>query len=120
MTFVIPLPPVTKKNHGQIVMNHGRPVLLPSPQFRQYQKDASIFIPQYRIDGPVEISARFFMPTRRKVDLTNLLEALDDLLVVCGLLEDDNMTVISSHDGSRVFYDKENPRTEVEIRPFCV
>lgn len=120
MTFVIPLPPVTKKNHGQIVMNHGRPVLLPSPQFRQYQKDAAIFVPQQRIEGPVEIKALFYMPTQRKVDLPNLLNALDDLLVHCGLLEDDNIKVIPSHDGSRAFYDKENPRTEVEIRPFCV
>jgi len=55
------------------------------------------------------------MPTRRKCDLSNMLEALDDVLVKYGLLEDDNYTIVESHDGSRVLYDKENPRTEVYI-----
>ena len=57
------------------------------------------------------------MPTRRKCDLTNLLEAIDDIMVKSGLLADDNFTIIESHDGSRVLYDKENPRTEVQIVP---
>ena len=48
-------------------------------------------------------------------DLTNLLEAIDDILVSYGVLSDDNFTVIVSHDGSRVYIDKENPRTEITI-----
>ena len=55
------------------------------------------------------------MKTRRRVDLVNLLEALDDVLVVGGCVIDDNCKIISSHDGSRVLYDKLNPRIEVEI-----
>lgn len=55
------------------------------------------------------------MPTKRKCDLTNLLEAIDDVMVKYGLLADDNFSIIESHDGSRVLYDKENPRTEVTI-----
>ena len=55
------------------------------------------------------------MPTKRRCDLTNLLEAIDDIMVHCGLLADDDFTIIQSHDGSRVLYDKENPRTEVYI-----
>ena len=63
----------------------------------------------------VNVKALFYMKTKRKVDLTNLLEALDDVLVKGGMLVDDNCTIIKSHDGSRVLYDKENPRIEVEI-----
>jgi len=55
------------------------------------------------------------MPTRRRVDLTNLLEAIDDVLVHYGVLSDDNSSIIVSHDGSRVLYDKARPRTEVTI-----
>ena len=55
------------------------------------------------------------MQTRRKVDLTNLHEALHDILVKYGVLEDDNFKIIQSTDGSRVSYDKWHPRTEVEI-----
>lgn len=56
------------------------------------------------------------MPTKRRVDLTNLLEAIDDVLVKYGVLKDDNSEIITSHDGSRVLYDKNNPRTEVVIK----
>lgn len=55
------------------------------------------------------------MPTHRRCDLTNMLEAIDDVMVAVGLLADDNYKIIESHDGSRVLYDKENPRTEVYI-----
>ena len=68
-----------------------------------------------RIDYPVNVKCVFYMPTRRRVDLTNLLEAVDDVLVRSGVLADDHSGIVVSHDGSRVLYDKENPRTEVEI-----
>ena len=54
------------------------------------------------------------MPTRPE-GVTNLHEALHDMLVHCGVLADDNCTIIVSTDGSRVMYDKNKPRTEVEI-----
>ena len=38
------------------------------------------------------------------------------MLVKYGVLKDDNSEIITSHDGSRVLYDKDNPRTEVTIR----
>ena len=37
------------------------------------------------------------------------------MLVKYGVIEDDNSRIIVSMDGSRVRYDKENPRTEVTI-----
>jgi Holliday junction resolvase RusA-like endonuclease len=55
------------------------------------------------------------MSTRRKVDLSNLLNSTLDILVHYGVLIDDNRNIVYSVDGSRVFYDKENPRTEIEI-----
>lgn len=67
------------------------------------------------IDSPCNVKCLFYMPTRRKCDLTNMLEAIDDVMVKAGLFADDNFTIIESHDGSRILYDKENPRTEVYI-----
>lgn len=67
------------------------------------------------IEERVNVKAVFYMPTRRRVDLTNLLQALLDVLVKYGILADDNSKVVASVDGSYVDYDKENPRTEVEI-----
>ena len=119
--FTIPLPPITKKNHQQLVWPKGKnkPIVMPSPQYKQYEKDALHFIPKLcaPLDEPVCVMCKFFMPTRRKCDLTNLLQAIDDILVKAGLLVDDNYTIIQSHDGSRVFYDKERPRTEITIYP---
>lgn len=57
----------------------------------------------------------YYMPTRHRVDLVNLLEATCDILVAAGIIEDDNSKVIAGHDGSRVKYDKNNPRVEITL-----
>lgn len=89
---------------------------MPSKKYKEYEKAALWFIPKgISINYPVNVKCLFYMPTRRKCDLTNLLEAIDDVMVKSGLLADDNFSIIQSHDGSRVFYDKDNPRTEVMI-----
>lgn len=113
--LTIKLPPVTKKNSMQIVGNGKRPMLIPSAQYRRYERDAGWFLKPLAIAEPVNIRAIYFMPTRRKVDITNLESALMDVLVKYGVIADDNCRVVVSTDGSRVMYDKENPRTEVTI-----
>lgn len=116
--FTVPLPPISKKNSQQILINKatGRPFIMPSKKFKEYEEAALWYIPKnIHINAPVNIKCLFYMPTKRKCDLTNLLEAIDDIMVKAGLLADDNYTIIESHDGSRVFYDKDNPRTEVII-----
>ena len=117
--FTIPLAPISKKNSQQIMINKGsgKPFIMPSKVYKQYERDALYFIPKnIFINYPVNVKCLFYMPTRRKCDLTNLLEAIDDVMVKAGLLADDNYTVIESHDGSRVYYCKENPRTEIFIQ----
>lgn len=118
LKFTIPLPPITKKNSQRILVNKstGRPFIAPSEQYKQYEKDAQWFIRERpRIDYPVNVKCVFYMPTRRRVDLTNLMEAADDVLVHAGVIADDHSGIVVSHDGSRVDYDKERPRTEIEI-----
>lgn len=115
--FVIPLVPRTKKNSQRILTGKGgRRYVAPSEIYKQYEKEAAWFIPKgVCINEPVNIKAIFRMPTRRRVDLTNLLEALDDVLVKAGFLADDNSLIVAGHDGSRVVYDKNNPGTEVTV-----
>lgn len=114
--FTINLPPITKKNHQQIIRVKGRPMVIPSKQYRQYEKDCGPFLPAMEpINEPVNVKAVYYMPTRRRVDLCNLHEALCDILVHYGIVEDDNSKIVATMDGSRVEYDKENPRTEVTI-----
>ena len=121
MKIVIPLAPVTKKNSQRILINKatGRPFVMPSEKYKVYEKACVVFMPRLKdpIDYPVNVSCRYYMPTKRRVDLVNLLEATSDIMVRYGILSDDNSNVIYSVDGSRVFYDKEHPRTEIEITP---
>lgn len=118
MDIVIPIAPVTKKNHQRIVTDRrtGRPFIVQSPQYARYEREAIKYMPRIEaIDERVNVKCLFYMPTRRRCDLTNLLESIDDVLVKSGVLKDDDFTVIWSHDGSRVLYDKDKPRTEISI-----
>lgn len=116
--FIIPLQPISKKNSQQIFLNSktGKPFIAPSKKYKEYESAAGWFIPRHiHINEPVNVKCLFYMKNRQKCDLTNMLEAIDDVLVKCGLLADDNYTIVQSHDGSRIMHDKEKPRTEVYI-----
>ncbi len=82
---------------------------------------SKVFNATYSPDVPEPLNAAevikclFYLPTRRRCDLTNLLEAVDDLLVHCGIIADDHYGIVEAHDGSRCFVDKDNPRTEIAI-----
>ena len=115
--LVIKLPPVTKKNSMQMIQNSKtqKPMLVPSKQYRRYESDSGWFLKPLGISSPVNIRALYYMATRRRVDITNLESALLDVLVKHGVITDDNCRIVVSTDGSRVLYDKDNPRTEIYI-----
>lgn len=121
LSMTIPLKPITKKNSQRIATRkiNGKyvPFILQSKAYVQYEKDCGYFIKGrgLRINQAVNVKCVYYMPTRRRVDLTNLMEATHDILVKYEVLEDDNFKIIHSVDGSRVDYDKDNPRTEIEI-----
>ena len=117
--LVIKGKPITKKNSMRMVTNKktGRVFPIPSKAYEEYKK---VFLSQVKYLGesivrPCNVKAVYYMPTRHRVDLTNLLSATHDLLVDAKVLEDDNSKIVVSVDGSTVFYDKENPRVEIEI-----
>lgn len=71
--------------------------------------------PPRPIECPVNVKCLFYMKTRAIVDGLNLQAAIDDLLVSCKVLKDDNSRIVAGHDGSRVLYDKDKPRVEIII-----
>ena len=122
MRIVLKGRPITKKNHSRIVQARGRVMVIPSKQYMEYLADCRWQLNVLRLGGmkissPINLKCVYYMPTRHRVDLVNLLEATCDILVECGLLADDNSKIVASHDGSRVEYDKNNPRVEIEITP---
>lgn len=115
--FFIPGAPITKKNSMQIVRRGSHAGLMPSKQYREYEQQSLWYIPHLEapIDYPVNIRCVYQMPTRRKVDITNLLGATDDVLVLAGLLLDDNRDIVAGHDGSRVQHAKKGTQPGVEV-----
>lgn len=120
--FTIPVHPVTKKNSQQIITNPktGRPFLIPSKQFREFEKECAPYFREVKkqtgpVNFPINSECVFYVSKHLKYDLTNLLEAVDDAMVTSGLLIDDNRDIIAAHDGSRVYFDKQNPRIEIEL-----
>lgn len=122
MKFTIYGNPITKKNSQRIIkvkLKNGRffHKIMPSKQFEKYEKECKHQMPKVEnpIQFPVNLKCVYYMESRRKVDLLNLLNATADILVDYGILEDDNRNIVYKTDGSMVLYDKNNPRVEVEI-----
>ena len=125
--YTISICPTSKKNHQQLVgigkqcpvcKKKERMLPIQSKQYLQYEKDCAWFLkpkPTKPIDFPVNICCTFYMKTKRRVDGLNLLAAIDDILVKHGILLDDGRDYVCSHDGSRVYYDKNSPRVEIII-----
>ena len=120
--YIVDIPPVTKKNSQQIVTNRvtGRPFVIQSAAYKRYEEAAGAFLaprPPKPINEPCNVRYRFYTATRRRVDLANLISAMDDVLVHWKILADDNRDIIAAHDGCRVYCDKDDPRTEILITP---
>lgn len=125
--YLIPLDPRAKKNSHRIAGSGPR-----CPMCGKFQKqfirngstatEFAFRAAQYLQPKPVKpygqqvhLIYRIYTGTRHKKDDLNLYEALDDILVKERILEDDNRNIIRSRDGSRVLYDKDNPRAEIYI-----
>lgn len=69
------------------------------------------------IDYACNVKLIYYRSDKRRTDLVNLQNATLDILVSANVLDDDNYKIVASTDGSRVYYDKDNPRTEIYITP---
>lgn len=127
LRFMIPGDPRTKKNSPRILYKGARcpvckkgkiPFVKPSEAFEKYEEAALWQLRCRReqpIEVPVNVKCLYYMATAGAVDLNNLLEATCDILVKAKVLADDNSRIVAGHDGSRVLYDKGNPRVEITI-----
>ena len=118
--FVIMGNPATKKNSMQIFKDKktGKPFITQSERYKKYADQFKWQVPpqvKLNISCEVNVKCLYYRKTRHKVDLTNLMACTHDLLKEAGVLEDDNCNIIVSVDGSRVYYDKDCPRVEIEI-----
>lgn len=116
--------PRVKKNNQAVVLARSKtgkyyPKKVDTKAYKEWHKKAipqiNLQKPSFEIDFPVNLACRFYMDTTGKVDLSALYEGIQDVLVELNVLTDDNYTIVSSHDGSGVFVDRNNPRMEIEI-----
>jgi len=120
LKIVYPGKPITKKNHQRILKNRrtGQSFISQSNAYLAYEQQCLKFTPRQarrKIDTPCKVTCVYYMPDKRRVDITNLLAATHDILVKAGVLADDNSRIIRSVDGSRVELDRARPRVEVEV-----
>ena len=119
MIIKIPLLCRSKKNSQQILTNKrsGKKFISQSELYKQFERDCYYFLHKYRlnIDYAINIKATFYVPDKSKRDLTNLENAIADILVKYNVITDDNYNIIRGWDGSRIVYEKGREETILEI-----
>ena len=87
----------------------------------QFKKAISSQLTFPKLVEPVKISYVLYPPTRRELDISNVLCIVDkylcDALVEAGLMEDDNFNHLPQVEFRFGAVDKENPRAEAFIQP---
>ena len=110
------VPPRTKKNHGQIIHVKGRPVMMPSPEYRAWEsgcKRAAVYDRTApAIAHEVNCCALIYREVRTG-DAVGYYQAIADTLEHLGIVQNDRLIV--SWDGTRMLKDPDNPRVEVTL-----
>lgn len=118
MTIKIPLLCRSKKNSQQIVRNgRKKPYIIQSDLYLNFEQNCGYFLKDFarHISTPVNLKCTFFVPDKRKRDVVNLLNAIQDVLVKYDVIADDNYNVVASVDGTRIVYEKGREETIIEI-----
>ena len=97
-----------KKNSQQIIYKNGRAIIIQSKLYLQFERDCGYFLKKYakHIDYPINLKCTFYVNDRRKRDIVNLLNAIQDVLVKYDVIADDNYGIVASLDGCSVIYEK--------------
>jgi Holliday junction resolvase RusA-like endonuclease len=123
MTFLITGKPISSKNSRPVFVNSatGKRFVGKSARLIEYTDSALWQLKAQKakngsrspLTEDLHIRFIFYVPDKRKRDLTNLEQLPSDLLEMAEIIKDDCQ--IKSKDGSRILIDKKNPRTEIEI-----
>jgi len=118
LKFSIPLQIVSKKNSKRICGKR----LLSSKAWMSFESEASLFINLLSLPKNIvrceSAEITFYFEDKRKRDLTNASEGIFDLLVDCGILVDDNISVIPKVILIFGGYEKGSARNEILIKDY--
>lgn len=109
--------PATKKNSGRIISRNGKPIIIPSEAYKDYE-DACLWQlagKKMHISGIVVVECKYYLPNKRSwPDLIGLLQATSDILTKAKVIDDDKW-ICSYGDSCIAGIDKDNPRAEIRI-----
>ena len=94
-----------------------KPMIIQSKLYANFERGCGLYLKRYKsnIDYSINLKIDFYVPDKRRRDIVNYIEAIQDILVKYEVIKDDNYNIITSLDGTRMYIDKENPRVEIEI-----
>lgn len=105
-----------KKNSKQLFMRGGRPMMVSSKAYLEWEKDALSQLKAFKgqADEKVTIAYQFYVKDLRARDLDNMIASVNDALIKAGLLKDDSWqwAAIGAADAE---LDRDNPRVELWI-----
>lgn len=118
--------PRTKKTHNEVVRVRGRPVVMPSKQWRRWLRSAKLKLPDLFVTIRQNVNCRaLFYRDASRGDAVGYYQGLADFLERYGQIKRDGRVLragliysdqqIVSWDGSRLLVDRERPRVEVEL-----
>lgn len=114
MIIKIPLLCRSKKNSQQMFFRSDkrRPTIIQSNLYMQFERECGYYLNEYRehIEYPINLKCTFYVPDKRKRDIVNLLNAIQDILVLYDVIADDNYNIVQSIDGTRIIYEKRSRR----------
>lgn len=119
LQIIIPGIPPSKKNSKQIRYNRktDRRFITSSDAHKDWHTAMMYEIKSQKINkikGIIKLfEITFYPPDRRRHDSTNVSQSIEDLLVDCGIIEDDNWWVLQDIRLKLGGVDPENPRCEV-------
>lgn len=109
--------PATKKNSGRIISRNGKPIIIPSEAYKNYE-DACMWQlagKKLHISGIIVVECKYYLPNKRSwPDLIGLLQATSDILTKAKIIDDDKW-ICSYGDSCIAGIDKDNPRAEIRI-----
>lgn len=107
-SIVLPYPPSVNRYWRQF---RGRAIL--SAEARAYHARCLSIVRAVGTPGPIQVHLIAYPPDKRRRDLDNILKAINDALVRCGLIDDDSMIRRQCQEWGPV--DRENPRVVLSI-----
>jgi len=104
--FYVPLKPISTNDIWMIRNNR----MIATTAYKNYARDLALLIPKgKRFEGDVELTIEFFLKSKRRRDLDNMLKGTLDVMTKVGVYNDDSQIVAlhahksyADEDGMRI------------------